>query len=270
MPLRLARNATEPRLPSRAAFLALAVLVMTAPPPASAEPITSFEGFPPGENGVTLFRQPTFSGSTDRFLARTPDLSVVTDERASDGAQSLLVSWQFLPGQTDPWLRLTTFNAPNLPNPALDLSLALQFDIFVPRATPDFYVTLGVRETGTPVPIGTNGGTVGSIEFVGATSLRGQTPIGRLIPEKDTWVTVSFEIPFEPVQPFTGNGRLDVARGVLEQLAFTPVSSSATGPYVIYLDNVRQVAVVPEPGTAALVASCLMPLGVAVLRRRRA
>ncbi len=131
-------------------------------------------------------------------------------------------------------------------------------------------MTLGVRETGALVPIGEDGGTVGTIEFVGATGVQGAAPIGKLITDKDTWVTVSFEIPFEPIQPFTGNGQLEVARGVLEHLAFTPVSSSATGPYIIYLDNFQQVAVIPEPGTAALFASGLLPLALAVWRRRAA
>ncbi len=74
----------------RAGLLALAVLVALAPASASGELITGFEGFPLGQNGVTLFRQPSFSGSTDQFLAAAPNLSVVTDERASSGTQSLL------------------------------------------------------------------------------------------------------------------------------------------------------------------------------------
>jgi hypothetical protein len=126
--------------------------------------------------------------------------------RAASGAQSLRVSWQLLPNQTDPWLRLTTFNTPALPNPALDFSLALEFAVFVPDSTPDFYVTLGARETNTSAPIGANGGTNGDIEFVGAADRRGDSPLGKLITAKDQWVTVSFEIPFEPLLPFTGDG----------------------------------------------------------------
>ncbi|MBA4064352.1 MAG: hypothetical protein C0501_11695 [Isosphaera sp.] len=265
MSLRPNSRATAPRA-ARPTLLGLVVLAGVAPA-APAVPITSFEGLPTGQNGAALFRQPSFSGSTAGFLAAAPNLAVVTAERASDGAQSLQVAWQFLPGPANPWLRLTTFNTTNVPNPTLDLSLPLRFDIFVPGTTPDFFLTLGVRETGGSAAVGADGGAVGPIEFVGATAVQGTAPVGRLITQKDAWVTVTFDFPSESVRAFTGNGQLDTGRGVLEHLAFTPVGPAA-GPFVVFLDNFRQVAAVPAPGSAALVVSGLLPLAAAALRRR--
>jgi hypothetical protein len=56
----------------------------------------------------------------------------------------------------------------------------------------------------------------------------------------------------------------------LENLAFTPVSAAATGPYTVYLDDFRQRTAIPEPGTVVLAAAGLLPLAGAALRRRNA
>ena len=156
---------------------ASALLLSSVPQAACAQTITGFEGFARPNNGNVMFRAPTFSGSTSTFLETAPNQSVVSNTRANTGTQSMQVSFQFKAAQTNPFLRLTTASATNLPNPALDLSLALQFALFVPTGTPDFYLTLGVRETGVVTTIGGNGGTTGAIEFVGATALQGSSPI---------------------------------------------------------------------------------------------
>jgi|GEM_PF-944910 hypothetical protein len=227
-------------------------------------PITDFEAFSaPSGNGSVMFRQPTFSGSTGSFVDRTPGApntaQVVTD-RAFSGTKSLRVNWRFVPDRPAAWLRLTTFNAANLPNPALDFAHALRFKIYVASGTPDVYVTLGVRESNTTAPIGGNGGASGVIEWVGATSVASDNvrPIGKLVTAKDRWVEVVFNIPVEPVLPFAApagsvaNGVLDVPRGALECLAFTPVEAGAVGPYLIYLDDFEQVAVWPVSGNIEL------------------
>ena len=151
-------------------------------------PITDFEAFPaPSSNGSVMFRQPSFSGSTGSFIDGSVNTTQVVTDRAYSGTKSLRVNWQFVADRPAAWLRLTTFNTANLPNPALDFAHALRFKIYVASGTPDVYVTLGVRETNTTVPIGGNGGISGGIEWIGATSLDpgNVRPIGKLITAKD-------------------------------------------------------------------------------------
>jgi hypothetical protein len=241
-------------------FLGVPLLagVLAAAVAAQTFPITDFETFPaPSSNGSVMFRQPSFSGSTGSFVDGTVNTSQVVTDRAFSGTKSLRVNWKFLPGKPGAWLRLTTYQAPNLPNPALDFAHALRFKIYIASGTPDVYVTLGVRETNTTAPIGGNGGASGGIEWIGATSVDpgNVRPVGKLITAKDQWVEVVFNIPVEPVLPFAGstaNGVLDVPRGTLENISFTPVEAGAVGPYLIYLDDFEQVAVWPISGNIEL------------------
>ncbi len=221
-------------------------------------PITDFEAFPaPSSNGSVMFRQPSFSGSTGSYIDGAVNTAQVVTDIAYSGTKSLRVNWRFLPERPNAWLRLTTYNTANLGNPAIDFAHALRFKIYVASGTPDFYITLGVRETNTTAPIGGNGGASGGIEWIGATSLDpgNVRPIGKLITAKDQWVEVVFNIPVETVNPFAGataNGVLDVPRGTLENLSFTPVEPGAVGPYLIYLDDFEQVAVWSVSGNVEL------------------
>jgi hypothetical protein len=76
-----------------------------------------FEGFNAGQE--VIFQEPRFSGSTSANLATTPNASLVTDLVAHTGTKSDRIDFQFLDGTTTRWLRLTTFNTPNLPNPRI-------------------------------------------------------------------------------------------------------------------------------------------------------
>lgn len=224
-------------------FLGVPLLagVLAAAVAAQTFPITDFETFPaPSSNGSVMFRQPSFSGSTSGFLDTSINTSQVVTDRAYSGTKSLKANWKFKPNQPAAWLRLTTYQTANLGNPALDFAHALRFKIYIASGTPDVYVTLGVRETNTTAPIGGNGGASGGIEWIGATSVDpgNVRPVGKLITAKDRWVEVVFNIPVEPVLPFAGstaNGVLDVPRGTLENISFTPVEAGAVGPYLIGL-----------------------------------
>jgi hypothetical protein len=225
--------------------------------------ITDFEGFPLGANGVVLFRQPSFSGSTSGFVIGAPcdfaggvyNCSEISNDYAFSGTQSLRVAWQFRTdanGNPFPnaWLRLTTFNTPSVPNPAITFAHRVRVRLYVPSDTPDFYLTLGVRETGTTAACAGNGGTSGGIEWIGATSAQGNNaPVGKLVNQKDQWVTVKFDASCDPIRAFAGataNGQLDTERGTLEQLAFTPTDPANLGPYIVYIDDVETY--VPVPG----------------------
>jgi hypothetical protein len=225
--------------------------------------ITDFEGYTLGANGVVLFRQPSFSGSTANFVVGSPcdlpngvyNCALISDEQAFSGTQSLKVAWQFLTdanGNPFPnaWLRLTTFNTPSVPNPAITFAHRVRVRLYVPSDTPDFYLTLGVRETGTTAACAGNGGTSGGIEWIGATSAQGNNaPVGKLVNQKDQWVTVKFDSRCDPIRGFAGgtaNGRFDTDRGTLEQLAFTPTDPANLGPYIVYIDDVETY--VPVPG----------------------
>jgi hypothetical protein len=229
--------------------------------------ITGFEDFAVGLNGSVLFRQPSFSGSTNTFVITAAcnfpnavyNCALISDEQAFSGTQSLKVAWQFrtdADGNPFPraWLRLTTNNTTNVPNPAINFDHRVRVRLYVPSDTPDFYLTLGVRETGTTAACAGNGGVnnpngvAGGIEWVGATSAQAgpSAPVGKLVNQKDQWVTIRFDLSRDPIRPFTGNGVINGDRGVLEHLALTPTDPANLGPYIVYIDDVETY--IPVPG----------------------
>jgi hypothetical protein len=80
-----------------------------------------FEGIPVGTE--VAFQGPSFSGSTAGNLdTSTWNSAGVDDSMAFAGSQSYLVEFEFVDDDPSRWLRLTTFNAANLPNPLVHLS----------------------------------------------------------------------------------------------------------------------------------------------------
>lgn len=138
------------------------------------------------------------------------------------------------------------------------------------------YLTLGVRETNPTGNFGYDGGYEGEIEWIGATSVVNGRPIGRLITPSDNWQTVTFypwwtgsslQIPStygpngngvpDVVADYQGDGVLEysglsttVGRGTLEHLAIVPVNPD-TGPYILYIDNIKTGTAPLPPGSAA-------------------
>jgi len=168
--------------------------------------ITDFESFADGTgNGTVLFRQPSFSGSTDQFLDASPNTTFVTGSFPPDheGSRVLRANWSWNTS-LNPWLRLTTSGTANLPNPVIDLTLKLVFDVYSDK---NLKVALGIRETGNPVgtPIGSNGGTApGIIEFVGVTGVASGQPQPTRTVTAGSWTTLAFDLPNEPISNFVG------------------------------------------------------------------
>jgi len=199
--------------------------------------ITDFEDFVPG-TAYVMFRAPGYSGSTDGFLT-SPDISAVSASfpDGNPSTRALNVNWGFN-SSSGAWLRLTTASAPHLPNPTVSFRQILRFDIYADKS---LKLGLGLAETGTTAAIGENGGTSGSIEFVGVTNTSpALMPYPTRIIPALAWTNVSFDIPVEPVKAFTGNGVLSSAtgKGTIEHLAFVPAAGA--GAYNVYLDNFTQ------------------------------
>ena len=83
---------------------------------ASGSVVEGFEGFAVGDE--VMFQEPNFSGSTAANLI-AGGTSAVSAATANTGSQSYQVDFQFVDGDPTRWVRLTTFNAVNLPNAAL-------------------------------------------------------------------------------------------------------------------------------------------------------
>jgi len=205
--------------------------------------ISNFDGS--GVAGRMIFHRPRISGSTDGHLMASVNLATVTDEvPAFDGDKVCKVQWQWLDSAAGRWLRLTTFKRGN---PTIDLWMPVRVRLRLDEGS--LRVCLGIRETGVDVPLGQDGGTNGTIEWVGVESKIGNAPQGILVTAKpEVWQTITF-VPrlLENVWPFTGDGFLHAAnnKGVLEHIAFTAVDHA--GPFTLYIDAIEQACPAPDP-----------------------
>ncbi len=82
-----------------------------------------------------MFQEPRFSGSTAGFLALSPNTGGVDDTIAQSGLQSYRETFAFNTAATTAWIRLTTFNASNLPNPTIDYSPGNQLSFWMRAET---------------------------------------------------------------------------------------------------------------------------------------
>src|SRR5690606_17527273 len=82
--------------------------------------ITNFDPFAPGASA--LFRPPRFSPTSSAHLAISPNVAVVAEDSPTfDGTRAARVQWAFVDNAAHRWLRLTTSNVANVPNPTIDL-----------------------------------------------------------------------------------------------------------------------------------------------------
>ncbi|GJM26972.1 MAG: hypothetical protein DHS20C16_33870 [Phycisphaerae bacterium] len=105
-------------------------------------------------------------------------------------------------------------------------------------------VCIGLRETSASGPIGSDGGTLGTIEWVGAGSTVSGSPQGVLVnASPGEWQTLTFEPQLHPVSAMTGDGVLSSATGLgtLEHVAIASVGDA--GPHTLYIDYIEQLCV---------------------------
>ena len=119
----------------------------------------------------------------------------------------------------------------------------------VGKGNGDIRVCLGIRETADALPLGSEGGTTGQIEWlgtVGTLPTAGGAPIGQPLSPSSGWVTMTFTPGVDDVTTFTGDGALSSAngKGTLEHLAISVDPNSpdrSTGQFDLYVDNVINV-----------------------------
>ncbi len=204
--------------------------------------ITDFEPFlSETANGIVMFRDPLCATNTTNFLSKAPevDLTTVTDTYPTGGMASgkVLMTHFLVTNTSNPWLRLTTLNASNYPNPVIDFTKKLRFDVYSDQT---IKLAVGCRETtnAAGTAIGFNGGTNGAIEWAGVTNVAGTAPMATRVLPANTWTNLVFNFPSEPIRNFSGgNGVLSTTSGlgVLEHLAIVPTAGSNI--YNVYLDN---------------------------------
>ncbi len=214
--------------------------------------ISDFESVPNNTNFV-MFRAPRFSGSTDVNLedpavfSGIPNISRSTDAQGNPG-QSVQMSFYFRSTAANRWVRLTTFNAPVLPNPAIDLTKPIRFQFLLQQVLPppaptvvsplqqgDTTVTVtNIAANATLVQVFANGGLIGSVNPGGQPTV--SVPVPPLV-HLDLITAVQSgpggaSAPSEALEVGRGNGDLLITLGIRETGDTGPLGStgSATGP----------------------------------------
>jgi hypothetical protein len=110
--------------------------------------------------------------------------------------------------------------------------------------------SVGIRETNSPGPVGSNGGATGGIEWVGRTGGNGLDQ--DLVPADNAWHQVTVDLVNDPVGAFAGataDSMLTSTTGfsVLEHLRIANTADGVTR-YKVYLDDIMSI----QGGTSTL------------------
>jgi len=164
----------------RLGCLVLAVVAAGLPTVAMAQfpsELVGFNGPPIGDfTAQEMFRIPEWSLTTNEFVFLNPPNSFDNNYAArfaglqTEGAAALQVSYRWIdPSDPDGWVRLSTYNGPERPNPGLHLGGKVRFKLTNRSQLfeGEIGVCLGIRETGMVVPQMQDGGADGTIEWVG-------------------------------------------------------------------------------------------------------
>lgn len=239
--------------------------------------LVGFNGPPIDDESTSqeMFRLPQISGTTSGYIL--PNGTGIFDNNAAyrasglqtEGAAAMQVYFKWRdPADPNLWLRLTTFEGPGYPNPALHTGGKVRFkftnrsELFAGRVG----VCIGVRETGIEVSQLANGGVTGPIEWVGASGAVAN-PDGTPRPVPIVWLDpspVAYSLEFDlatgqvkvdgvaqgsGIAAFSGDGVIDITppRGTLEHIAF--VNDPADGAQLIdvAIDELQFEAPVPDP-----------------------
>lgn len=96
--------------------------------------IGTFEGYADGAE--VMFQEPGFSGSTSGNIDITTDAAGVDNTTAHSGSASYKFDFQFTNLAPTSWVRLTSFNATNLPNPVVRFDQNSQISFWA-KAVPE-------------------------------------------------------------------------------------------------------------------------------------
>jgi hypothetical protein len=182
---------------------------------------------------------------------------VNSDPGGFQSSKSYEFQFQFADDQEQRWVRITTENAPIKPNPVINLDKRLRFKVFLTHGS--FYMALGIREIAGSGTVGSNGGTVGPIEWVGVQETLNYNneeiiPRGILITASDEWQEVDFNLRNSKVVSYAGgDGELTAGgRGVLEHLAISinPDDPTSADILTFYIDSIEQVDDLLVAGTS--------------------
>lgn len=216
----------------------------------------------PANSTSTTGLSPTDGNSSYISVAGLDPFVVV-----SSGTRAAAVFWGFTnPGDPSSWVRLSTFNAREIPNPAVHLEGKVRFRLAARAFTSNTFATqvptgklhlgIGLRESGQGVRLGGNGGTAGDVEqvldsrlpliFAGTNGLCDTT----IAPDSDDVQLVPVGSPATPGQSVVGpgpDGILQTTAQGDDVLRITPI-----GLYEIPTDGVMRLY---EFDLAALQAS---------------